>query len=227
MGIEEAALDQEVEPLSCYNPPNDPTVYCPTCNEGCVSDCHPEECLADQECRKGLWHYLKCIGDDCQDNASNCGGCLSRSAKLEALQACAIRCDGCDVAGAISICEGYCACMQSRCGPSIPGGNESSCMTTCLQGAPPGQVDPYGQFAAKPEPWLTYCLWMHCEAAPTPTNFHCQHAIGRDDLCPAPQPVDPDAIVCEYPKGYGNAACNSDDDCCSTCRPDVGVCNPP
>jgi hypothetical protein len=60
-------------------------------------------------------------------------------------------------------------------------------------------------------------------------GFHCDHAIGQHaaSMCPKPLPEDPNAVLCQYPKRYGNAPCNVDAECCSHSCLDSGVCSAP
>jgi len=118
--------------------------------------------------------------------------------------------------------------MRDRCSDNLPGSAFGTCMTACQDGSTT-ITDPFGVFTTAPAPWLVHCLWGHCQRASPNDGFHCDHAIGdkKANVCPPPVAPDPGAKVCEYPKGYGNAPCNADGDCCTTCRTDLGVCAPP
>ena len=71
LGIEEASLDPgsaasgptrkpQVKPtLAC----DEPTDACKQCREGCAL----ETCLADNDCRDGLFDYRSCLGANCLD----------------------------------------------------------------------------------------------------------------------------------------------------------------
>jgi hypothetical protein len=235
LGIEQAELEQTSAPvLSCDWPIADPTVDCPpgTCDDQCHTHCDVGACLADQGCRQALQRYRKCAGDACKDDGVRCGSCVSKSPLATELSACLSKDYRLPVTAAASLCESYCACMHDRCSDNallldVDMPDTTSCIEACSKG---GSLDPkaYGFWKkGKPLPSEIYCLWTHCEAAAqTNDKFHCEHALGQDfaNKCPPKQLIDPNAASCEYPKGYGNAPCNSDDDCCGTCRTGQGVC---
>ncbi len=236
LGIEPAELGETSEPLSCNWLPTSINNDCPTCDEYCAKDCKVEECLNDPECRNGFWEYRKCVGDGCTDSDGQCGGCISKNARGAQVAKCLKGCGNCDVAGAASLCQGYCACMHAQCSDNEPNaGGEGGCLTACMRGIsglvlplPDPKVSALWQTA--PASWQIGCFWKHCETALHPNDdFHCNHAIGDqiDLVCQKPTPPPPGATLCEYPKGYGNAPCNTDKDCCATCNSTLGICRAP
>lgn len=240
LGIEQAEPSQALDSsLTCDWPEGNPQTDCSSCDEGCVKQCGIAECLGDQDCRNSLFQLLKCVGSTCVDSGAKCGGCVQTNDKARTAAQCLRGCGGgCDLFGAISLCEGYCACMHDRCSKTEPNGTGTGgCMQACLNGLPPGATlnvrDPAAPaiWSKAPEAWQIGCFWYHCESALQPNDgFHCDHAVGDGaaSVCPKPAPPDPHATLCAYPKGYGNAPCNRNSDCCSgTCLNDIGVCTSP
>jgi hypothetical protein len=239
LGIEQAQLDP--------NPPSDPNAMCgnwtaanpqtdcTSCDEACVKQCDIGSCLTDQECRSGLFDYLKCVGTGCFDAGAECAGCISASPKAITAAQCLRHCgNGCDIAGSISLCEGYCACMHQQCDKNEPDATGKGCMRACLGGLPAGtplaidDAEARKTWDGAPAPWQIGCFWYHCESAQHPNDaFHCDHAIGHGALCTKPPAEDPNATLCPYPKRYGNAPCNVNSDCCSGMCLDSGVCSTP
>ena len=132
LGIEQAELVENTNSLSCHWPPAEPTKDCPVCDESCADSCKIGECLADRDCRRSLKDYRKCVGDACTDTSGECRGCVSGNARAAELTSCMKDCR-CSVAGAVTLCESYCACMQSQCSDNQPGGS-SGCLEACSKG---------------------------------------------------------------------------------------------
>lgn len=239
LGIEQAQLDPSSDPnATCAWPPPNPQTDCSTCDEACVKECNIDECLSDQDCRYSLFRFLKCVGSSCIDTGGECSGCISMSPKASAAAQCLRRCGGgCDIAGAISLCEGYCSCMHQQCSDNEPNVNGSGgCMQACLKGLPLGTSLKIADAEANtiwrqaPEPWQIGCFWYHCESALRPNDgFHCDHAIGQNasSVCSKPPKEDPNATLCAYPKRYGNAPCNKNSECCSGTCLEIGICSTP
>jgi hypothetical protein len=229
LGIEQAELDQDIAAVAqCHWPDYRPRQDCPLCSEACSTRCKVQDCLdGDGACRNALREYRRCVGDTCSDTSRACAGCTAGNPEADAVRRCLDGCGGgCSLAGAASLCESYCACMQSRCTPDVPGASIEACVDACENGSI-GISDPFMSFAVPPSPHELTCYWEHCERATPSAQLHCDHAIGhrKAELCSEAQ--EPSGSTCKYPKGYGNAPCNKDEDCCSTCRLDLGVCAAP
>jgi hypothetical protein len=233
LGIEPAELGETKEALTCAWPIQDPTKDCKAC-EACATRCNIGDCLADQSCRKGLWNFKKCAGDSCSDSGQHCLGCADGNPMADETAKCLASCD-CNLAGAVTICEGYCACMNDRCPTNEPGGSQDACLTACISGQsglqlPVHKPDPaVAALWQNPlDPSTAYCFWQHCERGSEINDpAHCDHAIGssQKSVCPAPADRSPSTTVCPYPKAYGNAPCNKDADCCSErCDLSLKVC---
>jgi hypothetical protein len=233
LGIEPAehdeALDAPAKPKDCNWPAAEPKADCAACDEGCSSTCLPaiDACLADDSCRDSLKRYRKCVGKECRDPSGKCEGCVSDNPNTKALIECLKPC-GCSIAQVATLCESYCACMQSKCAGSQPGGSFTACVEACDRGNAAGVGKP-GAFdkPERPPDWLTYCFWKHCEMAGTITAArHCQHAIGDNMPVNCPEPEDaPQAGLCPFPRGYAPSPCNTNEDCCGVCDMDTLICS--
>jgi len=237
LGIEQAELDTTTsqQPLTCSWPPPDPTVACPVgCDDDCQTHCNVPACLGNKDCRTAIKDSLKCAGNACIDTNGKCDGCVARNSAAVQVAECLKRDRRLPITAAASLCDAYCACMHDRCPADEPNTADNACQDICEKGLanPTPDADPFGFWGrgTAPLPAEIFCLWSHCEMAPrVDDGFHCLHAVGKDaaSKCPGtPPPPDPHAIACEYPKGYGNAPCNDDADCCATCR-DHTVCASP
>lgn len=217
LGIEEAELDEvgQEKAAICNTPLDDPTAEC-----GVAANDPCDECLARQNpsliancltaergagelktCREELVDYRLCVGDNCADENGDCLGCLGGSQLSREVASNVAACPDCRRTGRLnSFCEAYCACMADKCPDTML---TQSCEAEC---------------EALPV-YSRYCRWHHCEAATSPTSFHCKHAVGKDDVGLDVVCNDGAApgTVCDLT--WDGLACDVGEECCS------GVCS--
>jgi hypothetical protein len=226
LGIEQAELDETVNAAAkCSWPEPDPSQECSsgTC-EGAAVSCPVDACLKNAACRQKLKDYRKCVGDSCEAKADDCMSCVADNAQARNLAAC-LRPLNCGLSDAYLLCESYCRCMEQKC-PEDKQDGVKGCLATCAN----GDSTLAAPFDKQLPAWQAYCFWDHCDRVSVDNpndDFHCHHAVGIGSNCKAPKVPDPNAPVCPYPKGYGNAPCDTTDDCCATCDEARGVCEPP
>jgi tRNA A-37 threonylcarbamoyl transferase component Bud32 len=153
------------------------------CSVCIASNCDPEyqACRASPACERALQSYNKCVGKLDGSLDASCsetfGTDPDRSAQR--LASCAFvamggpavepgRCtqECIDQPISVNACAGYCNCMAQTCESTMP---PADCPSLC----------------AKLSPAQVRCRTYHCFlGSQTQPELHCQHAIGRLNMCP-------------------------------------------
>jgi hypothetical protein len=207
LGIEEAHLDvsmggtssggtgnpgdnqRQVPPISTCDGPQG------TCGSCVQTSCSAERtnALLDNDARKAINEYRKCLGVDCEDPEDLCLEALTASAASQLAGCVQTHCStDCKNSPLVSTADLYCACMPDHCPTQVNGFG-----TTCAAAAAAVSLEDLG------------CRLLHCEFAIPNFGGHCVHAVG-EGFCPVEDPISTCTTL--NMSGY---PCNNDYECCT------------
>ncbi len=181
---------RQVPPISTCD---DPKGTCGTCLQTFCS-AERANALLDNDARKAINEYRKCLGVKCEDPVDTCLETLSGSAADQLASCVQINCaTDCKNSPLVSTADLYCACMPDHCQPQV-----TAFGTTCASAAAAVDLEDLG------------CRLLHCEFAIQGFEGHCGHAVEGGGFCPVFEPVSTCTTL--NMSGY---PCDSDGECCT------------